>query len=300
MRRVCILAVASLAVAGSAQAATVPVPLSFNHAIITTPGFKYVTLVKPSTKPITATAQFDQTNVTFTIAPAEFHFPTFSFTTPVPGTLQVSLNGPATGQFNPTTGAITMTADFVSTINLTSIGTCTADSGSQTYTTSNKTVYPGLAFPATASGAATGPGALSGGWPNVQMTGSACPLVSSALNGPGGLWISKDVNPPKLKIAAAPTKATKTVGQSITIKVTVKDVGGVAARKVKVCESAPKAVRRVRGTACRKIASLPAGTKKTMTFKVKGTHTGKFKVKFSAGATGVSTVHAATLLRIKK
>lgn len=303
MRKLCILAVAlcSLTVVSSAAAQVVAVPLSFNNAVLTTPGFKNVVLVSPNTNPITATAQFDTSTGAFTIAPGDFSFPTFSFTTPVPGTLHVSLNGPATGQFNPTTGAITVLADFVATINLNGVGSCAADSGHQTYSTSNSTVYPGVAFPATPTGPVTGPGAFTGGWSTVQATGSGCSLLASALDGPGGLWISKNVNPPaaKLSMSTAPRKTTRRVGRPATIKVTIVNAGNLAASDVSVCVSAPKAIH-IAGAMCRTASSLAAGKKQIFTFKAKSKAAGKFAIRFEATATGVSNATRTVTLKVRK
>jgi hypothetical protein len=299
MRRICILAVAlaSLAVAAPAGAQVSPVPLSFNNAVLTTPGFKDVVLVSPKTQPITATAQFDSSTGTFTIAAADFNFPKYSFTTPVPGSLQASLNGPASGQFNPATGALTMTADLQTTINLNGIGTCTADPGSQTYSTSNSVVYPGVAFPKAVTGPVTGPGAFTGGWPSITATGTACSLVASSLNGPGGLWISKNVSPPALSVAASRT-ATDKVGKSTTINVTIQDTGNVAATGVSVCTTAPRSAH-VTAAKCRTIGTLPGQAKKTLKFKFTGTAPGKFVVKFTAAGTDVTTVSKTVTVKVK-
>jgi hypothetical protein len=305
MRRICILAVAlaSLAVAAPAGAQVVMVPLSFNWAVLTTPGLKDVPLVTPKTNPITATASFDTSTGAFTIQPANFSFPTYSFTTPVPGSLQISLNGPASGQFNPATGAVSMTADYLATINLTGIGTCTADGGSQTYSTSNTTVFPGVAFPATATGAGTGPGALSGGWPSVTTTGNACGLVARDVNGAGGLWISKNVSPPALSVAA-PKNATAKVGKTTTIKVTVKDAGNfgetdvLGATGVSVCVTAPRSAH-VTAAKCKTIGTLAGNAKKTLKFKFNGTAPGKFVLKFTAKGSDVTTVSKTVTVKVK-
>lgn len=301
MRRFCILAVTlvSLAVVDSAAAQPVSVPLSFNNAVLTTPGFKNVVLVSPKTAPITATAQFESTTGTFTINPSDFHFPTYSFSTPVPGTLQVTLKQPATGQFVEPTGFLTLTADYLATITLNGVGSCVADTGAQTYTTSNTTIYPGVPFPATPTGPVTGPGAFTGGWPNVSSSGSACTLVASSLNGPGGLWISKNISPPSanLAIAATPKSTSARVGQSRVIKVTVRDTGKLGAKSVKVCAAAGKAVH-VAGARCRTVSTLAAGAKKTIKFTLQGMKPGKFAVKLTASSTGVTTAKTHVVLKV--
>jgi hypothetical protein len=299
MRRICILAVGlfSLAIAAPAVAQTIPVPLSFNYAVLNTPGLHNQETVSPNGPPITATAQVDPNTGTFTIAPADLNFPTYSFTSPVPGNLQVSLKNPATGGFNPATGALTMSADFVATINLNGLGSCTADSGTQTYSTSNSTVYPGVAFPKTATGAETGPGAITGGWPNVTSSGPACGIVASYLDGPGGIWISKNVPIPAPALAiSAPKKSSAKVGKSTTVSVTVSDTGTLGATKVTVCAAAPKKAG-LKGSACKQIASLAQGAHQVVKFTFKPKHAGTVHVKFTATETGVK--NAVTTLNLK-
>jgi hypothetical protein len=301
MRRICILAAGlfSLAVAAPAGAQVIAVPLSFNYAVLNTPGLKDQEIVSPSGTPITATAHFDESTGTFTIAPADLNFPTYSFTTPVPGNLQVALKNPATGGFNPATGALTMSADFVATINLNGLGSCTADSGQQTYSTSLSTVYPGVPFPKTATGPVTGPGAITGGWSSVQSSGSACGIVAPYLNGPGGLWISKNVPIPAPKLAvSAPKKSSAKVGKSKTIAVTVSDTGTLGATKVTVCAAAPKKAG-LKGSACKQIASLAEGAHQVVKFTLKPKHAGKFSVKFTATETGVKNAVTTVVLKVK-
>lgn len=301
MRRICILAVGlfSLAVAAPAGAQVISVPLSFNYAVLNTPGLKDQQTVSPNGPPVTATAKFDTSTGMFTIAPADFNFPTYSFTTPVPGNLQVSLKSPAAGGFNPATGALSMSADFVATINLNGLGSCTADSGQQNYSTSLSTVYPGVAFPKTATGPVTGPGAITGGWSSVQSSGPACGIVASYLDGPGGLWISKNVPIPAPKLAiSAPKKSSAKVGKSKTVAVTVSDTGTLAATKVTVCAAAPKKVG-VKGSACKQIASLAQGAHQVVKFTLKGKHAGTFHVKFTATETGVKNAVRTLVLKVK-
>lgn len=302
MRKICILAVGlfSLAVAAPAAAQTINVPLSFNYAVLNTPGLHDQETVSPNTAPITATAQFDESTGTFTIQPNSLSWPTYSFTTPVPGTLNVSLNGPATGAFNPATGGLEMNADFVATINLNGLGSCTADSGQQTYSTSNSTVYPGVAFPKTATGPVTGPGAFTGGWQSVTSTGPACGVVASYLNGPGGIWISKNVPIPAPKLAAsAPKKASDKVGKSKTIAVTVSNTGTLQATSVSVCVKASKKAG-LKGSDCKQISSIATGGSKVVKFTFKPKHGGKFRVKFTASETGVTSAVTTTALKVVK
>jgi hypothetical protein len=302
MRKICILAVGlfSLAVAAPAAAQTINVPLSFNYAVLTTPGLKDQQTVSPNGPPITATAQFNEETGTFTIAPENFSFPTYSFTTPAPGTLSVALNGPATGGFNPATGGLTMSADFVATITINGLGSCTADSGTQTYSTSLSTVYPGVPFPKTATGPVTGPGAITGGWPNVTSSGPACGIVASYLNGPGGLWISKNVPIPAPALAvSAPKKESGVVGKSKTIAVTVHNTGTLQATTVSLCAAAPKNAG-LKGSKCKQIASLAEGAHKVVKFTFKGKHPGKFHIKFTASETGVKSAVTTTVLKDKK
>jgi len=301
VRKVCLLIVTlgALGLADSAAAAPpLTMPLTFNNAVLTTPGFPNTVLVTPASTPVTATATLVPGTGAFTIKPSDFNFPTYSFTTPLPGSFQITLKNPATGQFNAATGALSITADFVATVNLNGVGSCSADAGTQTYSTSSSAVYPGVAFPANANGATTGPGAITGGWQSIQSSGSACSLVASALNGPGGLWLSKDIAPPKPKLSiSAAHKAKGTVGKSTTLKVTVANRGKLVGTSIKVCAKAPKSVH-VAGAKCKTIAQLAVGAKKTLKFKLKPTKAGSFTVKFKASESGISSAKTKVALKV--
>jgi hypothetical protein len=188
-----------LVLAGAASADTIlRVPLSFNNAVLGTAAGDLV-VASPATPPITAVAQVDETNDTFTITPDAISFPTASFTTPIPGTATIALGSPATGQLNLATGQLVLSADFHATVAVTGLGSCEVDTGTQTFSTDQTNLYAGRRFPITpdGSGFVTGAGAISGGWTSLTNTaGPACALLGSALGGGGSLWISRNVPPP--------------------------------------------------------------------------------------------------------
>jgi hypothetical protein len=305
MRKLGILAVAglsSLVLTGVASAADTiaPVPLSFNNAVLGTAAGSLV-VASPATAPITATANVDTSNGTFTINPNQISFPNASFTTPVPGTATIALKGPAMGQLNPATGQLGFTADFEATVSVTGLGSCTVDTGPQTYSTDQTNILPGQRFPAGDTGFITGAGAISGGWPSLASTnGAACALLGSALSGSGSLWISRNISPPaKLAMTVVP-KAKVTAGKSVKLSVKVANSGIGAAQNVKVCVSVPK-VLKAHGPKCVTVATIAASGSATETFTLKAlpkAKGGNYKVKFTASTTGAAAPPASETVKV--
>src|SRR4051794_10880016 len=112
-------ATAALVIAPSALAADVPV--TFDNAVLDTPATPKAVVVDPSGPPITSVAVVNDDN-TFTIDPATFDFPKYSFQSPLPGSIDVILNSPATGTIDPATGRIDMTADFQAQVTVNGLG----------------------------------------------------------------------------------------------------------------------------------------------------------------------------------
>jgi len=308
MRKLCTLAAAvlSLTVVDSATAAPAPLSLTFDHAVLTTPATPDTVLVSPAT-PITMTAQYDASTGNFTVAPADFYFPSSTFTNPVPGSIQIVLGAPASGNFDASTGQLTMTADYVADITVTGVGSCTIDPGPHTYSTDNSTVYPGTRFPATANSLSTGPGAITGGWTTVPPgTGDACGLLNSAVDGPGGFWFSKGIAPPapkvpaQLSLSASPAIATVTAGKSVSFTATVKNGGGTAATGVTLCVASPKPVH-VRGQKCKSLGTLAAGSseKAKFDFKTAKSAHGTYKVLLTSTGKGVTGVKRTLTVKVK-
>jgi uncharacterized repeat protein (TIGR01451 family) len=307
--RLCILAVSilSLTVVESAAAQPAPVTLTFDHAVLSTPATPDTVIVSPAT-PVTMTAQYDASTGDFTVTPASFSLPPSTFTSPVPGSIQIVLGSPASGHFDASTGELTMTADYVADITVTGVGSCTIDSGVQTYSTELSSVYPGTRFPATTNGLFTGPGAISGGWSTLPAgTGSACSLINSAVDGPGGFWFSKGIAPPASKAPAAlslsstPAKVTLAAGKSVMFTVAVKNTGGTAASNVMVCIAAPKPLS-VHGPKCRSLGSFAAGTsiKAKFTLKTSSSAHGSYTIRFTATGKGVPVARHSSTVKIKK
>src|SRR5262245_52613754 len=81
--------------------------LQFNHAVLQTGGLGYSETITPSTPPLIVQAQLglpSGTVIPFTIDPADFDFPTISFTNPAPGTIDAHLGSTATGSVDVATG----------------------------------------------------------------------------------------------------------------------------------------------------------------------------------------------------
>ncbi len=283
--------VAMLAFAGRAFAdTTTPVQLTFDHMVLVTPDLT-AQVVSPTTQPLTVTADVDTTTGAFTIAQSDFSAPTYSFTSPVAGTAQVALAAPATGQLDPTTGAVEITGNFQSTITITGEGSCVVDTGTITLSTATTKPYPGQDFPAGETGAITGDGAFGTGWSTLPPgTGSACTLVNPAVDGTGGIWISRGISPttttttaPKLKLTVAKPKSIK-AGKSASVSATLSNTGGADTSSVKVCLAAKKLSP---ASSCKTVKNPAAGAIDKLTFKVKAKKAGSYKLTVSA--TGLSS-----------
>ncbi|HTU30464.1 MAG TPA: hypothetical protein VMF07_13860 [Solirubrobacteraceae bacterium] len=308
MHRKLIVAAAVLAVsltaAASASAQTTPVPLSFNHFVLDTPATPYAQVVSPSTQPLTITADVDMSTGQFTVQPSDFSAPTDHFTQPLPGSVTIALASPATGQVDPTTGAVTLDADFTATVTLNGDGSCVKTTGPLTLSTAATTPLPGTAFPAGTTGVVTGTGAFGAGWSTLAPgTGTACGLVDPATAGKGGIWISRNISPatalasitPKLSVKA-PKRSTVKRGKVAKVKVTLANTGASDTKSVKVCLAAKKPLSPTRS--CKTVKKPAKGSKHTMTFKVK---TKKAKVrsyKLKLTATGLKA--KTVTLKIKK
>jgi uncharacterized repeat protein (TIGR01451 family) len=301
------VSILSLVVVDAAAAQPAPVTLTFDHAVLSTPATPDTVLVAPAT-PVTMTAEYDTSTGDFTVAPASFSLPPSTFTSPVPGSIQIVLGSPASGHFDASTGQLTMTADYVADITVTGVGSCTIDSGMETYSTELSTVYRGTRFPATPNGLLTGPGAIGGGWSTLPAgTGSACSLIDSAVDGPGGFWFSKGIAPPTsmasatLSLSSAPAKVTVAAGKSVIFTVKVKNTGGTAASNVMVCVAAPKPLS-VHGPKCRSLGSLGAGSSMNAKFTLKTSHTahGRYTIRFTATGKGVPLAKHASSVKINR
>lgn len=302
-----IVAAACMGVAAPAGAATTPVPLTFNHAVIDAPTIGAAQIVTPSTQPLTITADVDTTTGQFTVQPSDFSAPTYNFSSPVPGSLTLTLKSPASGQFDPTTGAVVMNADFLANISING-GSCVKDTGALQLSTSTTKPFPGQTFGPGATSIVTNNGAFGAGWSTLAPgTGSACSLVDPAVQGAGGIWISRGIAPttptpvvaPKLSLSVGKIKTVK-AGKFTSVSVKVTDKGGADSKPVKVCLTAKKPVSPK--SACKTISSFKAGASKTEKFSVKSTahKAGSYKVTFAASGKGVTTVKKTVKVKFSK
>jgi hypothetical protein len=259
--------------AGPALADTIaPIPLSFNHVVLETPGTGAAQLVTPSTQPLTALAEVDTTTGAFTIAPSSFSAPTYSFTKPVPGTASMALASPASGTVDFLTGGLTLTGDFLATINLGADGSCVVNTGSKTLSTAAVAPLLGSPFPAGSTGVVIGNGAFGVSWKTLPASsdGSACALLNSILDGPGGLWISRGIassaaKPATLSLKALDKTTSVRAGKSASVKVTLANSGDAAAKTVKVCLKGKKGIV---VSSCQTVKALAANSKHSLVFKV--------------------------------
>jgi hypothetical protein len=279
---------ASMAFAGPAMADTVtPVPLSFNNVVLDTPATGDGYLVSPTTTPLTLTADVDTTTGAFSIQPADFSAPTYSFTSPATGTASVTLADPATGVVDPMTGSLTMTADFLATITINDIGSCQINTGPQTLTTATTAPLAGLNFPVGTTGFVTGEGAFGVGWSTLPPgTGSACTFINKEVDGPGGLWIAR-TTPPTLALTVTKKPKFVKIGTTAVIDATLANSGGADASPVKVCLADKKPLAPT--SQCMVVATQGVDAQKKLAFKLNTTKAKAGTYKLTLTTTGLKT-----------
>ena len=297
-----IVAGACLGAAGPAGAITVP--LQFNHVVLDTPGTGKAQIVTPSTQPLTVNANVDPSTGNFTVQPSDFTLPTYNFSKPAPGSSTISLKNPATGNVNFATGAVTMNADMIANITIQGLGSCTKDTGPLTLSTATTQPIPGQNFPAGATGVATGTGAFGAGWSTLAPgTGSGCSVIDSAVDGPGGFWVSRNISPvpATLGLSYGKLKVNKPGSVSV-VKVTVTAKGNNATNPVKVCLAAPNRKALSVKTRCQTVKTLAMGKSKTFSFRVKSNKKdkkGKYLLKATSSSKTLKTVTKSTKLAVK-
>ena len=300
-----IVAGACLGAAGPASALNVP--LQFNHVVLDTPATPKAQIVTPTTQPLTVNANVDPSTGNFTVQPSDFTMPAYNFSSPAPGSATISLKNPASGNVNFATGALTLNADMLATINIQGYGSCTKDTGPVTLSTATTQPLPGQNFPAGPTGVATGAGAFGTGWSTLAPgTGPACPLIDGATAGKGGFWISRNISPvpPSLGLGFGKLKPSKR-GSTAVVKVKVTGKGNDDANPVKVCLTASNKKAVSVKTKCQTVSSLALGKTKTFSFRVKSSKTAAtgrnhgYTLKATASGKGVATVSKTTKLILK-
>lgn len=256
--------------------------LTFNNAVLDAGGSP-ANIVTPTPSsgdptgaPVTANANLTGSTgpgeANFDVSPSGISFPTYHFTAAgITGTIDTTLKNDATGTINFATGATTMTADFIASVNLNGVpGACNLDTGTVNMSTANTQPLMGVNFPATSTGPVTGPGAFGGTWSSVTPSpsnGQACTLLAVAgYFGQGGLWVSRNLTPPSPKVTASKLKAVK-AGKTEAVHVKVANTGGVGTGAVKLCLKAPKGLKVSK--ACQTIKNVAAGKSSVVNFKVK-------------------------------
>jgi hypothetical protein len=292
----------------AAPAGAAPVALTFDHVVLDTQATPNGEVVSPSTDPLKVNADVDPTTGDFTVQPADFDFPEYSFSTPVQGTIDIFLKDPGTGHADFATGKLSFTGTFQAKVTVTGIGDCTKTVGPITLTTETTDPLPGQPFPAGPTGPITGDGAFGVGWPSLDPgTGPGCGLIDSFTSGEGGIWISRGIspsayNPPtgaKLRLRLGHPKAVK-AGRKRRVRAKVTNSGDSAATKVKVCLRAPKPLAPRRR--CRNVGRVAAGKSKRVTFRVKTRKRkpGTYTLHGKATAKGIKAARATTQLKVRQ
>ena len=304
MRRAVLPLAATAALLFAAPASAVDVPVQFNYAVLDTPATPDSVVVSPDGDPIKATAAVDEATGNYTVQPDAFDFPKYSFNEPVPGTIDVFLNSPATGNVNFATGEVSMTADFRAEV-VTGFGTCNVNTGPITLSTENKEPLPGRRFPAGSTGVVTGPGALGVTWESLTVGNDpGCALIGQFVNGPGGFWISKDIAPPTerpqyevaaLGVKIKPKKKRVKYNKKGAFKVTVRNPGQTDAKNVKLCAKVGKGKKR-----CLKLGTIAAGTKRVTKVRARAKRTSKVIVIAKGRGVKPGRATATLVVRPKK
>jgi CARDB len=302
-------AAAALAAAVPAQAT--PVPLTFDHVVIDTPATPYMEAVSPTTQPLKVTADVDPATGAFTVQPADFDFPEYSFSAPVPGKIDITLPAAATGTVDFTNGKLSLVGTFDTKISIEGIGDCTKALNLAMNTETTKPIQ-GSPFPAGATGPVTGNGAFGAGWDTLPAgTGAGCSVIDPVVQGAGGIWISRGIDPKpylippgggksaKLALSAKKPKSVK-AGKKAMVKAIVSNSGDGDAAGVEVCLTAPKPLTPKRK--CKTVGALAAGASKNLTFKVntKKHEKGKYALKLKATGSGLTAAAAKTTLKVTK
>jgi hypothetical protein len=298
------LALALALLATSAAHAT-PVTLTFDHVVLDTPATPKLEVVTPAS-PVSVAANLDQASGDFTIAPADFHFPAYALTSPVRGTANLSLAGPASGHVDFASGVVTLTGRLAAKVTVPILGSCTITTMPMTLSTAGTSPLAGRLFPTGTAGLTTGPGALAGSWSSLPAgSGSACGAVGSALGGAGGVWLSKGIAPgviltgaPSLGLTVAKLRRVK-AGRKVTVPVQVTNTGALDATAVAVCVKAPK---RLGGKTCKDVGTLAAGAshKLKFAFRTRNGAAATYALKFTAAGAGLATVKQTVKLRTKR
>jgi hypothetical protein len=301
---------ASMAIAAAVPANAAIVPLQFDHAALYTPATPDMQPVSPSTPPLKINADVNQTTGDYTVQPADWDFPEYAFSSPIPGRVDITLPTPATGRVDFATGKLSLSGTFDLQIFAEGVGTCTK-TVPLTLTTETTKPVAGVPFPAGADGFATGNGAFGTGWDTLPAgTGDGCPTIDEATKGEGGFWISRGIAPqgstppppagaPALALKLKKPKAVKS-GKSASVKATVSNTGTAAGAGVKVCLKAPKPLKLK--SKCKTVGALDTGASQTVSFSVK-TKKGKkgtYSLKGTASGTDGTSATAKTKLKVSK
>jgi hypothetical protein len=300
-------ATAAAALVAAAPAGAAPVALDFDHVVLDTQATPNAEVVSPSTDPLKVNADVDLATGDFTVQPADFDFPEYSFSTPVQGTIDIFLHEPASGHADFATGKLAFTGTFDAKVTVNGIGDCTKTVGPTTLTTETTNPLPGQPFPPGPTGPASGNGAFGVGWDSLDPgTGPGCGLIDSFTSGEGGIWISRGIDPStygnsgaaKLALALRKPQAIE-AGRKATVRARVRNTGDDAARSVKVCLRAPKPLSPRRH--CRGIGRLGAGKAKRVAFKVKSKRRrpGTFTLRGKATGKGIKAARDTTRLRVR-
>jgi hypothetical protein len=294
---------ASMAIAAPVSAQTTSLTLSFDHVVLDTEATGDAQVVSDATAPLKLTVAIDSDTGDFTVNPTGFSAPAYTFTSPVAGSATIALAGPGAGNIDFSTGAVTLTGEFLATIDLGSDGSCVVDTGPQTLSTANTQPLAGKAFPLQPSGLTAGTVALGVGWSTLPASsaGPACPLINPAVDTPGGIWISRGISPEPITATLKPPRLNLSIakpagvrpGARAVVAATLANTGGADLKPVKVCLAARAPLAPTRR--CLTVKDPAGGSRHNLVFTLSTTRStgGKHQLTLSArGATPRTTTLA--------
>jgi len=277
-------ALAILGVSARDAGAQDPFDFTLNHGRIQLGGLPEQPLFE--TTPATFTGGTIEEDGSFQVPAEGISLPPMSVAVqPFAVDIAMAADGPLTGTFDEATGAVDASMVLISTvdieINNNFIGTCLVTMD-LSFSTSNIEPYPGIPF----TEGVDGPGAVAADWPSLPASvptlpayEQTCAGLDSFASGPGGVWLSHDIeNPPeplvpaRLSKSVSPLQRTVKAGRSARFRVEVENTGDISADDVEVCLRAPNAlgvkVLQKRAQKCASVGALEGGQTKSRVFKV--------------------------------
>jgi hypothetical protein len=270
----------------AAAAQAEPFHLEWNYGFTDEGSQKKVVAINHET-PVTMDGEI--TGTSFTIPDGGVNWPTQHLTKPIPSESETTVTG-ISGTFDSATGQMTLSGTFTFYSNNALTHKCKIGPVNLTLTTEATEPYVGERFTAGVGGE----GSIATKWdslpnPEPAEVGANCTLIQKLTEAPGGLWISHGMGrcqpegcpcplasdgcgcspacPIKRPELRASVTGNKTVvgGKRARVRVKLENIGGAAAKDLKICIESKRLLKR----RCKALSSLAAGEAARRVFFVK-------------------------------